>query len=64
MDANEVVTGLWQVKLGFVNAFLIDTGEGRSLNERAEHVRAVDHPGAQHRDVSPSHPLAIAFSEC
>jgi hypothetical protein len=29
---------------------VVDTDEGGSLNERAERVRAVNHPGAQHRD--------------
>ncbi len=29
---------------------VVNTGEGGSLHERAESVRAVDPPGAQHRD--------------
>ena len=29
---------------------VVDAGEGGSLDERAERVRAVDDPGAQHRD--------------
>lgn len=31
MDAKQVVSGLWEVRLGFVNAFLLDTGDGLAL---------------------------------
>src|SRR5689334_11276578 len=31
MAAKQVVPGLWEVPLGFVNAFLLDTGEGLAL---------------------------------
>ncbi|MDG3004950.1 MBL fold metallo-hydrolase [Paludisphaera mucosa] len=31
MDATPVVPGLWQVKLGFVNAFILDAGDGLAL---------------------------------
>jgi glyoxylase-like metal-dependent hydrolase (beta-lactamase superfamily II) len=31
MDAKQVVPGLWEVKIDFVNAFLLDTGDGLAL---------------------------------
>ncbi|WP_422927609.1 MBL fold metallo-hydrolase [Singulisphaera sp. PoT] len=31
MGAKQVVPGLWEVKIDFVNAFLLDTGEGLAL---------------------------------
>jgi glyoxylase-like metal-dependent hydrolase (beta-lactamase superfamily II) len=31
MDARQLLPGLWQVKINFVNAFLLDTGDGLAL---------------------------------
>src|SRR5262249_18403537 len=31
MSARQVVPGLWQVKISFVNAYLLDTGDGLTL---------------------------------
>jgi glyoxylase-like metal-dependent hydrolase (beta-lactamase superfamily II) len=31
MDAKQIVPGLWEVKIRFVNAFLLDTGDGLAL---------------------------------
>src|SRR4051794_11036610 len=31
MDAKQVVPGLWEVRIKFVNAFLLDTGDGLAL---------------------------------
>src|SRR5436309_3233459 len=38
MAAKQVVPGLWEASLGFVNAFLLDTGEGLAGGVRAIHV--------------------------
>src|SRR3954467_12798913 len=57
MAAKQVVPGLWEVSLGFVNAFLLDTGEGLALidtgiaGSAGTIVEAVKEIGREPREV-------------
>src|SRR5271157_1897197 len=64
MAVKEVVPGLWQVPLGYVNAFLFDTGDGLALIDTGipgsspkilEAVRAIGREPAAIRDILVTH---------
>src|SRR3712207_1294890 len=64
MDATPVVPGLWGVPLGFVNAFLLDTGDGLAVIDTAiagsaprilEAVRSIDRQPADVRRILVTH---------
>lgn len=64
MDANQVVPGLWGVKLGFVNAFLLVTGDGLTLIDTGiagsgpqivEAIRAIGRQPADVRQILVTH---------
>ena len=57
MATTQVVPGLWQVRLGFVNTFLLDTGSGLVLidtgvaNSTAKILSAIDAIGRKPHDL-------------
>jgi glyoxylase-like metal-dependent hydrolase (beta-lactamase superfamily II) len=64
MDTKQVVPGLWEVKLGFVNAFVLDTGEGLALIDTGiagsapkilEALRTIGHSPADIRHIIVTH---------
>jgi glyoxylase-like metal-dependent hydrolase (beta-lactamase superfamily II) len=64
MDAKQVVPGLWQVKIRFVNAFLLDTGDGLALIDTGipgsaptirEAVRSIGRQPADIRHILVTH---------
>src|SRR5271157_3863756 len=64
MAVKEVVPGLWQVPLGYVNAFLFDTGDGLALIDTGipgsspkilEAVRAIGREPADIRHILVTH---------
>jgi glyoxylase-like metal-dependent hydrolase (beta-lactamase superfamily II) len=64
MNAKQVVPGLWQVKIKFVNAFLLDTGDGLALIDTGipgsaptvlEAVRSIGRQPADIRHILVTH---------
>lgn len=64
MGTKQVVPGLWEVKLGFVNAFLLDTGDGLALIDTGipgsapaiqEALRAIDRRPSDVRQILVTH---------
>jgi glyoxylase-like metal-dependent hydrolase (beta-lactamase superfamily II) len=64
MEATQVVPGLWEVKIGFVNAFVLDTGDGLALIDTGipgsgtklrEALRAIGRDAADVRHIIVTH---------